>query len=90
MSKVYEGRERAVLHEYYVILQKLVDRAAQKQKDAQQQQQQAPRLTRENSASSSRPPSAPAGLADAPQQMSNGQGALPLMPIDPIECNLVM
>ncbi|KAL3159315.1 hypothetical protein ABBQ32_011268 [Trebouxia sp. C0010 RCD-2024] len=70
VSKAYEVRERAVLQEYHVILQKLADRATHKQKEAQQQ---APRLSRENSASSSRPPSAP-GYADGSQHIMNGPG----------------
>ncbi len=69
MSKLYEAQEHAVLHEYHDVLLKLVDRASQKQKDAQQ-----PSISRPSREppTSSRPLSAPANMTDAPQQHMNG------------------
>ena len=69
VSKLYESQERAVLHEYHDVLLKLVDRASQKQKDAQQ-----PSISRPSreAPASSRPLSAPANMTDAPQQHMNG------------------
>ncbi len=69
VSKLYEAQERAVLHEYHDVLLKLVDRASQKQKDAQQPSVSRP--SRE-APTSSRPLSAPANMTDAPQQHMNG------------------
>ena len=74
VSKLYEAQERAVLNEYHDVLLKLMDRAAQKQKEAQQAM---PQPSREPHASTaSRPLSAPAHLTDVPQQQSaHGPGA---------------
>ena len=75
VSRAYEAQERAVLQEYHDILQRLVDRAGQKEKEANQQLQK-PQLHRESSAPSSRPGSAPAGFADGSQQPLSGQGTV--------------
>lgn len=72
MSKLYEAQERAVLTEYHDVLLKLVDKAAQKQREAQQQAQARP--SRDPQASSaSRPLSAPAHLPDQPSQQQQQQ-----------------
>ncbi len=71
VSKLYEAQERAVLNEYHEVLIKLVDRATQKQKDAQQPSMPCS-LREPSNTSSSRPLSAPASLTDAPQQLTNG------------------
>ena len=70
VSKLYEAQERAVLNEYHDVLMKLVNRAAEKEKDAHHHQQQGmPRSSRDPS---SRPLSAPAIMPDTPQHPMNG------------------
>lgn len=77
-SKLYEAQEKAVLHEYQQVLQKLIDRASTKAEEHKQQQETPGQSVKRPTDSLSRPGSAPAGIGAA-QQLAAGlatQGGL--------------